>query len=41
MAESKGKKWEKIFRKDFKRTFPDSFIDRIPDQTSYLKGSEN
>ncbi len=41
MANNKGKKFEECFRKDFKRTFPDSFIDRIPDQTSYYKGSEN
>ena len=42
MANNRGKEWEDCFRKEFKRVFPDSFIDRIPDQLSgYKNASKN
>ena len=41
MSVNRGKDFENIFKKCWKNTFPGSFIDRIPDQTSELKGSEN
>ena len=42
MAKNKGKEFETCFWKDFKRSFPNSFLMRLPDQQSqYYGGSSN
>lgn len=42
MAENRGKKFEKRFLIDWLRSFPDSFIHRLPDQQSgYFGTSRN
>lgn len=39
---SKGKKWETKFKEDWTKTFPNTFIYRLPDQQSgYYGGSSN
>lgn len=39
---SLGKKWEAKFREDWKKTFPNTFIYRLPDQLSgYKQTSQN
>ena len=39
MAHDFGKAFETQFREDWKRTFPDSSLYRLPDQQSYYKGA--
>ena len=39
MAVSYGKKFEAQFKKDWVRTFPNSFIYRLPDQQSFYYGT--
>lgn len=39
MAVNYGKKFEKIFEQDWRNSFPDSFIYRLPDQQSGYYGS--
>lgn len=39
MAESLGKKFETVFKADWKRCFPNSFIYRLPDQMSGFAGA--
>lgn len=42
MAKNKGKEFEECFRKDFLKSFPNSFLMRLPDQQSqYYGGSSN
>lgn len=38
MAVSRGKQWEKKFREDWKKSFPNSFLLRLPDQVSNFAG---
>lgn len=41
MAYNKGKAWELKFKEDFKKSLPDSTIDRIYDQISNYKNISN
>lgn len=42
MAENRGKIWEKKFLEDWKKSFPNTFLFRIPDQvTGYKTTSQN
>ena len=41
MAVNRGKQFEDVFRKDWKQSFPDTFLLRLPDQTSGFYGSRN
>lgn len=41
MAQNRGKQWENKIREDWKRTVPDSFIERIYDTVNGLIGVTN
>lgn len=41
MAVNRGKQFEDVFRKDWKQSFPNTFLLRLPDQTSGFYGSRN
>lgn len=41
MSVNRGKQFEEVFRKDWQRSFPNTFLLRLPDQTSGFYGSKN
>ena len=41
MAVNRGKQFEDVFRKDWKQSFPNTFLLRLPDQTSGFYGFRN
>lgn len=41
MAVNRGKEFENVFRKDWQKSFPNTFLMRLPDQTSGFYGSKN
>lgn len=41
MPNNRGKLFENKFKEDWKKSFPDSFILRLPDQTTHYSGSTN
>lgn len=41
MPVNRGKEFENVFRKDWQKSFPNTFLMRLPDQTSGFYGSKN